>query len=241
MVIDMLKCKWKCAPKVLTPSRALDRLGRAHQTARWVCALALAVLWSATASAAAEPIKIVAYGDSLVAGFGLSPSQSFPVRLEKALKAKGFDVSVSNAGVSGDTTAAGLARFDWAIGPDVDAVILELGANDALRGLPPAQARANLTAIMEKLKAKGVPVLIAGMRAPNNWGEDYRKSFDTIYPDLARQFEALLDPFFLDGVALDPNLNQSDGIHPNAAGVDKIVERILPLVEKLIARVRQSG
>lgn len=191
-----------------------------------------------SASAAERVIRIVAYGDSLTAGFGLPQSAAFPMQLERALKARGHVVDVINAGVSGDTTAAGLERLDWAIPEGVDATILELGANDALRGLDPARARANLDAILRRLSARGLDVLIAGMAAPRNWGEAYVKAFDPIFPDLARAHGALLYPFFLEGVAMRADHNLADGLHPNAAGVTEIVARILPSVETLIERVK---
>lgn len=183
------------------------------------------------------PVRIVAYGDSLTAGFGLSESAAFPTQLAKALEARGHAVEVSNAGVSGDTTGSGLERFDWAVPDGTDAVILELGANDALRGLDPVEARKNLSTIVEKLKARGIDVLIAGMAAPRNLGEAYVSAFDSIYPDLAAEQGIILYPFFLEGVAQRADLNLPDGLHPNAEGVAVIVERILPKVEELIARV----
>ena len=187
---------------------------------------------------AAEPIRIVAFGDSLSAGYGLPADQAFPVRLERLLRAKGHTVTVANAGVSGDTTAGGRERIDWAVPPATDAVILELGANDALRRLPTDRARANLDAIVTKLKGRGVEVLLAGMRAPRNLGVEYANDFDRIFPDLAEKHAVLLYPFFLTGIALKPKFNLADGLHPNAAGVDVIAERILPKVEELIARVQ---
>lgn len=197
-------------------------------------------MWTrlAHAETAARPLRIVALGDSLTAGFGLAPGQSFPDVLQFALKARGQAIEVVNAGVSGDTTAAGLARLDWVIGDGTDGVILELGANDALRGQPPEQARTNLDTILTKLSARKLPVLLAGMRAPENWGEDYRATFDAIYPALAKKHDAILYPFFLDGVALDRKLNLDDGLHPNARGIAAIVERILPSVDRLIAEIK---
>ena len=189
----------------------------------------------------ARQIRIVAFGDSLTAGYMLPPSASFPAQLERALKARGHDVVVVNAGVSGDTTAAGLARFDWAFGEPYDAAIVELGANDALRGLPPAEARRNLDAILTRLRSSGAPVLLAGMSSPRNWGPAYVTEFEAIFPDLSRKHDALLYPFFLEGIALDPSLNLNDGLHPNERGVAMIVQRILPLVETLIARVQARG
>ena len=182
------------------------------------------------------PLRIVAYGDSLTAGYGLKPGQAFPDVLQIALRARGHGVEVINAGVSGDTTAAGLQRFEWAIPEDADGVILELGANDALRGQPVAEARANLEAILKKLSARGVPVLVAGMRSPENWGPDYRAGFDAIFPTLAQQHDAIFYPFFLDGVATDRALNLDDGLHPNAKGIAVIVDRILPYAEQLLER-----
>ena len=192
---------------------------------------------TAEAGDPAPKIRIVAFGDSLTAGFGLPAKDAFPVRLEAALKQRGHAVEVVNAGVSGDTTAGGMARVAWAVPDGTDAVILELGANDALQGRDPSQARANLDAIVGRLTAKGVEVLIAGMRAPRNLGELYAAKFDPIFPDRAVKYRTLLYPFFLDGVALDASLNQGDGIHPNTTGVAVIVERIVPAVEQLIARV----
>jgi acyl-CoA thioesterase I len=196
-----------------------------------------AVLWGA-AFARAEPITILALGDSLTAGYGLDAQQAFPVRLEAALKAKGHDVVVVNAGVSGDTAADGAARLAWALSDDVDAVLVELGANDALRGLPPAQAKAALTEILLAVTERKLPTLLLGMRAPPNLGPAYGTEFDAMYPDLATQHGVALYPFYLDGVAAQPALNQADGIHPNPRGVDEIVGRVLPHVETLIAGLK---
>ncbi len=188
----------------------------------------------------ARPVKIVALGDSLTAGLGLPADATFPVRLQRALAAKGIAAEVTNAGVSGDTTADGLARLDWSVPDGTDGVILELGANDALRGLEPTRARANLDEMLRRLAARHIQVLLAGMRAPPNMGADYVKAFDAIYPDLAAAYGAVLYPFFLDGVAAEPGLNQGDGLHPTAAGVDVIVARILPKIEELIARAHAA-
>ena len=182
----------------------------------------------------------MAFGDSLSAGYGLHTADSFPAQLQTALRAKGFDVDVLNAGVSGDTTAGGLARLDWSLGEKPQAVILELGANDGLRGLDPELTRANLGTMLRKFKDASVAVLLAGMLAPPNMGSDYVTPFNAIYPALAEQYQVPLYPFFLDGVAAVPKLNQADGIHPTATGVAVIVQRILPFVEALIAQV-QSG
>jgi acyl-CoA thioesterase I len=194
--------------------------------------LLLAALFGTAPAAAAT--RILAFGDSLTAGFGVAANQSFPAQLAARLKADGYDVMVDNGGVSGDTTADGLARFDWTMGGHPDVVLLELGANDMLRGLAPARAAANLDAILAKLKAAKAKVLLLGMRAPANWGMDYQKSFDGIYPMLAEKYDVPLYPFFLDGVALDPNLNQADMLHPNPAGVAVIVGRVAPAVERLL-------
>jgi acyl-CoA thioesterase I len=189
---------------------------------------------------AGQPLRIVVLGDSLVAGFGVKPSEAFPAQLERALKAKGHAVEVINAGVSGDTTAGGLERVAWAVPADANAVILELGANDALRGLDPGRAKANLDAIITKVKAGGAEVLLAGMMAPRNLGPDYVRAFDAIYPDLAAKHALILYPFFLEGVAMDGKLNLNDGLHPNGRGVAEITRRILPSVEQLIERARSK-
>lgn len=187
----------------------------------------------------AEPVTLLALGDSLTAGYGLEPSAAFPVKLEAALKARGHDVVVINAGVSGDTAAQGAARLEWSLTDDVDAVIVELGANDALRGLAPAQAEAALSDIASTLSARKLPTLIAGMRAPPNMGPDYVAEFEGMYGRVAAKAGTALYPFFLDGVAADAKLNQADGLHPTAEGVDVIVTRMLPAVEALLAQVKQ--
>jgi len=203
--------------------------------------LAVVALLLGGVAAAAETMRIVALGDSLTAGYGLDAEASFPVRLEAALKARGHDVEVINGGVSGDTSRGGLERLDWAVPDGTDAVIVELGANDALRGIEPGVTLANLEAILERLAERDIAVLIAGMRAPPNLGEDYAAAFDAIYPDLARRFDVPLYPFFLEGVAAERKLNQSDGMHPNAAGVEAIVARIIEPVEALIAAAAGDG
>jgi acyl-CoA thioesterase-1 len=187
----------------------------------------------------AAPVRIVAFGDSLTAGYMLKPSEAFPAQLAEALKAKGVAVDISNAGVSGDTTAAGLERFDWAIPEGTEAVVLELGANDALRGIDPDETRANLDKILTRLRERKIDVLLTGMMAPKNWGKEYEARFSTIYGDLAAKHGALLYPFFLEGVALDAKLNMQDGLHPTGPGVGIIVNGILPQVEELIGRVRE--
>lgn len=190
--------------------------------------------------AAAEPLRIVALGDSLSAGYQLPPEAAFPAQLEAALKARGHEVEVVNAGVSGDTTSGGLARLDWSVGEDADAVIVELGANDALRGLPVASARSNLEAIVSRLRARALPVLVAGMRAPRNLGPDYVEAFDAMFGEIARAHDALLYPYFLEGIPMSAETVLPDGIHPTAKGVAIIVEGILPSVEELIARARAA-
>ncbi|HEU5274986.1 MAG TPA: arylesterase [Xanthobacteraceae bacterium] len=194
-----------------------------------------------SAPTADRPITIVALGDSLTAGLGLASQDAFPAKLQKALAAKGLAVTIADAGVSGDTTSGGLARLDWSVPAGTDGVILELGANDALRGLDPAVPRASLEAILRRLKERGIPVLLCGMLSPPNLGADYARTFNAIYPDLARIYDAVFYPFFLDGVAGQRRLNQGDGLHPTAAGVDVIVAGILPKVEELIARIRAKG
>ena len=193
-------------------------------------------LAAAPAARAAEPIILAVLGDSLTAGFGLAPDRAFPARLEAALRAAGEDVRVINAGVSGDTSAGGLARLDWVLGDAPDAVIVELGSNDSLRGLDPADTYANLEKIVLALKARDMTAMLAGMMAPRNLGREYVEEFDGIYPRLAAAHDILLYPFFLDGVALNPALNQADMIHPNEQGVDVIVSRMLPSVRALLAR-----
>ena len=189
---------------------------------------------------AAQPVKILALGTSLTQGYGLPPGTDFTVQLQAALKRDGVDVMVTNAGVSGDTSAGGLARLEWSLADRPDAAIIELGSNDMLHGLPPEQTEKNLRAILTRLKAAKVKVLLIGMKAQRNLGSDYVKQFDTIYPRLAKEQGVLFYPFILDGVALNPKLNQADGIHPNPAGVKVIVARVLPLVKKLASQP-QSG
>jgi acyl-CoA thioesterase I len=185
-----------------------------------------------------KPIKMVVLGDSLSAGLGLSASDSFPSRLQKALKDKGINVDMSNAGVSGDTSSGGLERLDWSVPQGTQAVIVELGANDALRGLDPAVTRAALSDILTRLKARNIAVMLCGMMAPPNYGRDYAERFNTIYPDLAKSFGVPLYPFFLDGVAADAKLNQADGIHPTPQGVDIIVRNMMPTVEAFLGPLR---
>jgi acyl-CoA thioesterase I len=200
--------------------------------------LTVALFLLTPALAEARTLQIVALGDSLTAGYGLPVGQSFADGLQRALRAKGLDVDVANAGVSGDTAADGLARLDWAVPDGTDAVIVELGANDMLRGLDPAATERTLGDILTQLKARRLPVLLAGMRAAPNLGADYQKRFDRLYPDLAEKYDVALYPFFLDGVAADPQLNQKDGLHPTKEGVEAIVKKMLPAVEALIAKAR---
>ena len=184
-----------------------------------------------------KPTKLVAFGDSLTAGLGLPAAASFPAKLEAALRAKGHKVDVVNAGVSGDTVADGLARLDWSIPQDADAVIIELGANDALRGLDPKATRAGLDEIVKRLRQHNIAVMLTGMYAPPNYGEAFVSEFNQIFPDVAKAYDLPFYPFFLDGVVTDSKLEQGDGLHPNAAGIDVIVERILPTVEAFLAKV----
>lgn len=187
-----------------------------------------------------KPIKLAVLGDSLTAGFGLPASAAFPVRLQKALQDKGIVADILNAGVSGDTSTAGRDRLDWSIPAGTQAVIVELGANDALRGIDPKTTRAALEDILKKLKARNIAVLLCGMYAPPNLGADYGSAFNSIYPELAKAYNVPLYPFFLDGVATDAKLTQPDGLHPTAPGVDIIVQRILPTVEAFLKAGRPS-
>jgi acyl-CoA thioesterase I len=184
------------------------------------------------ARAQTRPFTIVALGDSLTAGFGVRRSEALPARLEARLKAAGYDARVVNAGLSGDTTAGALGRFDFAVPRGTNGLLLAIGANDMLQGLSPAAARTNIEAIITRARARSISVILLGMRAPTNWGAAYRRAFDSIYPDLARKYGLALDPFILEGVALNPALNQADGIHPTPAGADRIAARIMPFVAR---------
>jgi len=201
----------------------------------------MAAVWpqSARAQETSNEVVIVAFGDSLMAGYRLAPGKSFPAQLEAALQEEGRNVRVVNAGVSGDTSADALARLDWSLPDDADAVIVELGANDALRGFDLSETRSALDEILAKLKERDLPVLLTGMEAPRNYGEAYAEGFREIYAELAEKHDTLFYPFFLKGVALNPDLNMPDGIHPTAEGVTVIVENILPKVRDLIARARE--
>lgn len=194
----------------------------------------------AAAGKSSRPLRLVVLGDSLTAGYGLPAEAAFPSVLERALRGKGHNVSIVNGGVSGDTASAGLARLDWTIGEGADGVIVELGANDALRGVNPATTKTALNDIVTRLKARNIPVMLAGMYAPRNMGPDYVAQFDAIHPDLAKTHGLVLYPFFLDGVAGRRDLNLPDGIHPTAKGVNEIVIRILPTVERFLDRIHRS-
>lgn len=196
---------------------------------------ALVTVALSLSTAAAETIKMVGFGDSLMAGYQLEAGQSFPEKLEIALRARGHDVVIANAGVSGDTTAGGLSRLDWSVPDDTDIVILELGANDMLRGLAPEIAETNLTAMIERLRARDIDVVLAGMVAAPNLGPDYGARFNSIYPRLAQTYDLPLYPFFLDGVVAEAALLLPDGLHPTAEGVDRMVEGFLPLIETVLA------
>jgi len=193
-----------------------------------ICVVAL------TGQAAADTFRIVGFGDSLMAGYNLGPNEGFPQKLEAALKARGHDVAVANAGVSGDTTSGGLSRLDWSVPDGTDLVILELGANDMLRGVAPEITEQNLDAMMAALQKRGIGIVLAGMLAAPNLGPDYAAAFNGIYPKLAAKYDAPLIPFFLDGVAGNPSLQLADGLHPTAAGVDRMVEGALPVIEPLV-------
>ena len=189
---------------------------------------------------APKPVKLVVLGDSLSAGYGLGAQDAFPQKLQKALQSKGIAIDVINAGVSGDTVSGGRDRLDWSVPEGTDAVIVELGANDALRGIDPAVTRAALADIIQRLRARKIAVMLCGMLAPPNYGADYDARFNSIYPDVAKQFDVPLYPFFLEGVAADAKLNQGDGIHPTAAGVDVIVANIMPAVEAFIGTITEQ-
>ncbi len=231
--------------RLLAHSRFGPKFGRARACVI-VCLGLISLAWTpAFADNGSRKLTIVALGDSLTAGYGLRPADAFPKQLERALKRRGHNIRILNAGVSGDTANAGLRRFDWSVPKSADGLILELGANDALRAMSPKRAQIALNKIITKAKARGLPVLIAGMYAPRNLGRSYVRRFDAIFPRLAKRHRTLLYPFFLDGVAGKPALNIRDGIHPNAKGVAIIVKRMLPAVEQLLERAkakrRQKG
>jgi acyl-CoA thioesterase I len=237
---------WMWFPRLNWKNRPLRTYGGfapGVKIGRWVVAVTLVGAWLAAPAALASdhPLRIVALGDSLTAGYGLAANEAFPVRLQRALAGKGIATEIANAGVSGDTASGGLARFDWSVPDGTDAVILELGANDALRGVDPKVTRGALDALLRRLGERHIPVLLCGMLAPRNLGAEYGAAFNAIYPDLAKAYGAILYPFFLDGVATDPKLNQRDGLHPTAAGVDVIVEKILPAVERLVVQAKDQA
>ena len=209
-----------------------------------MAALGLALLTcpvAASARPSGQPVKLVVLGDSLSAGLGLEGAKAFPARLQQALRDQGLSVEIANAGVSGDTASGGRDRLDWSVPEGTQGVIVELGANDALRGIDPAITRAALADILKRLQARGTKVLLCGMLAPPNYGTGYADRFNAIYSELARQFNVPLYPFFLDGVAADHRLNQADGIHPTAEGVDIIVSKIMPAVAAFIGTIGEEG
>ncbi len=215
----------------------MKRQSGSFMTIIFACAAALAAMIAPLSAprAQGQPIRLVALGDSLSAGYNLPQEAAFPSVLERALKARGYNVEVVNAGVSGDTASAGLDRLDWSVPDGTDGVIVELGANDMLRGVDPAVPRRAIETIVEQLKQRGIPVMLAGMYASRNLGADYTKKFDSLYPDIAKKHGLVLYPFFLDGIVGERSLNLPDGIHPTAKGVEVIVARILPTVETFIA------
>jgi acyl-CoA thioesterase-1 len=225
---------------VIEKGKQVEKMKR-HIVQLVLAVAALLMLGLHPAEADQQETVIVAFGDSLTAGYGLPRDQSFPVQLQAALKARGAKVRVVNAGVSGDTVNAGLKRLNWSLPPNADAVIIELGANDALQGLPPEEAKRALAKIIEQLQAKDLKVLLAGMEAPRNMGKDYVEEFGAIYPDLAARYDVILYPFFLEGAALNLGLMLPDGIHPNGKGVAKIVENMLPKVEELLAQAQSHS
>jgi acyl-CoA thioesterase-1 len=226
-------------------ARGCPRYGHAGRLvnviAAWIIAAAALALPLAPSPAAAAAPRILAFGDSLTAGLGVKPNEAFPARLQAALAAAGVPAEIINGGVSGDTTAGGLARLDWALSDRPAYVLVELGANDMLRGIDPKVTRANLDEILRRVIAAGAKPLLLGMKSLANWGRDYAGAFDAIYPELAAKYGVPLYPFFLDGVALDPTLNQGDGLHPNARGADLIAGRIAPYVEQLIGAKPNSA
>lgn len=200
-----------------------------------------AIIWFTAMPALAKVPEILAFGDSLTAGLGLPPNEAFPARLQARLKSEGIDVRIVNAGVSGDTTTDGLARLDWALADKPDFVILALGANDMLRGIDPQIVHANLDKMIDKIQASGAKILLLGMRSSPDWGPQYERDFDAIYPELAKAHGLALYPFFLEGVAMNPALNQPDGIHPNERGVATMVDHIAPLVAKMVGATPAEG
>ena len=220
----------------------MGRVMRSCATFRAILAYGLLSMIVNQSAALAAPIRILAFGDSLTAGYNLPPGESFADQLQTALRGKGYDATVIQGGVSGDTTSGGKARLDWVLsGAKADHVILELGANDALRGIDPKTVRTNLELMIGEIQGSGATLLLLGMMAPPNWGEGYQREFDRIYPELAKAHNVPLVPFFLDGVAMDPQLNQADGLHPNEKGVAVIVDHIAPEVAKLLSFKNGGG
>lgn len=203
--------------------------------------IAFGLLLGAASAAEARTIQLVGLGDSLMAGYQLPPGDGFPAKLQAALKAKGLDIAIADAGVSGDTTSGGLARTDWSVPDGTDGVILELGANDALRGIPPEETEKNLEAIIVRLKERKIPVLLAGMIAPPNMGADYAAKFNPIYQRLADKYQLQLYPFFLDGVATHADLQLADGMHPNSTGVDVMVRNFEPAAASFIGMIAAAA
>ena len=211
-----------------------------HIAVLMLALMTMAITAPVHAQPPAKPVRLVVLGDSLSAGFGLAAQEAFPQKLQKALQDKGIEIDMINAGVSGDTTSGGRDRLDWSVPEGTDGVIVELGANDALRGIDPDLTRAALSDIIQRLKARKIAVMLCGMLAPPNYGADYAARFNSIYPELAKTFDVPLYPFFLEGVAADAKLNQADGIHPTAAGIDIIVGRIMPTVEAFIGTIAEQ-
>lgn len=203
----------------------------------WVAYGAMSIV----VNAALAETRLLALGDSLTAGYGLPAEASFPAQLEKALRGQGYDVRVINAGVSGDTSAGGLARLDWALAEDPQFAIVALGANDGLRGLAPAEMEKNLDSILARLKARKIQVLLAGMLAPPNYGRAYAQDYAAVFPRVAKKHDVALYPFFLDGVASQAKLNQPDGMHPTEAGIAVMVDKIMPAVKALLGKVGRVG
>ena len=229
-----LNCKWEMSNVILRNNLPVWT----RKTSRLLVMLAALLCLTAGIAQSAAPMKILVLGDSLSAGYGLAKPDAFPVVLETALKKAGHSISLINAGVSGDTTAGGRARLGWALADKPAVVIWELGANDGLRGLEPSETRSNLDAILSELGKRDITVLLAGMLAPPNLGKEYGVEFNSLFPALAQKHNSVFYRFFLDGVAGEPQLNQQDGIHPNRAGVDEIVHRILPRVMAALNRIR---
>lgn len=229
----------RMAFKFFRPSGQFTKISSA--AAALILALCIAVTARAETAETAGTIEIVGFGDSLMAGYNLGPGEGFPEQLEDALRAEDYDVAITNAGVSGDTTSGGLSRLEWSVPETADIVLLELGANDMLRGIPPASTEQNLDRMIATLKERGQHVILAGMLAAPNLGEDYAAAFNPLYERLAEKHEIPLIPFFLDGVAAEPSLLLEDGMHPNAQGVARMVERILPTFREVLDKQQEEG